>query len=145
MKWFARTASLFRLLFRKQRLEDQLDDEVRACFDMLTDRYRAQGMSLAEARRAARIEFDGTEQVKEQVRDARVGAGVESLLQDLRYAIRTLGRSKGFTAVTVLTLALGFGVNTAIFSVVYAVLLRPLPYAQPEQLALIWSNFHSSG
>ncbi|HEV8148386.1 MAG TPA: ABC transporter permease [Bryobacteraceae bacterium] len=145
MKWITRTASLFRLLFRKQRLEDQLDDEVRACFDLLTDRYRAQGMSPSEARRAARVEFEGTEQVKEQVRDARVGAGVESLLRDLRYAIRALGRSKGFTAVTVITLALGFGVNTAIFSVVYAVLLRPLPYAQPEQLALIWSNFHSSG
>jgi hypothetical protein len=126
-------------------LEDQLDDEVRACFDMLVDRYRAQGMSAPEACRAARIEFEGTEQIKEQVRDARVGAGVESLLLDLRYAIRTLGRSKGFTAVTVLTLALGFGVNTAIFSVVYAVLLRPLPYTQPEQLALIWSNFQASG
>jgi len=145
MKWLTRTASLFRLLFRKQRLEDQLDDEVRACFDMLVDRYRAQGMSPAEANRAARIEFEGTEQVKERVRDTRVGAGLESLLQDLRYAFRTLGRSKGFTAVTVITLALGFGVNTAIFSLVYAVLLRPLPYVQPEQLALIWSNFQASG
>ena len=145
MKILQRTNNILRLLFRKQRLEDDLDAEVHAHLAMLVDKHLASGLSLEHATRAARIELEGVEQVKEQVREVRVGANIESSLQDVRYALRTLRKNKGFAAVTVLTLALGIGVNAAIFTVVYTVLLRPLPYAQPDRLALIWSNFHKTG
>src|SRR6185369_5560302 len=113
--------------------------------EMIVDRHVARGLSPAEARRAARIDFEGLEQVKEKVRDGLVGSALHTFLQDTRYAWRGLRRQPSFAAIALVTLALGIGVNTAIFSVFYGVLLHPLPYRQPERLVRIWASYRDSG
>ena len=123
-----------RNLFRRDRVEEELDQEIDAYLDQLVSEKRAAGLSADHARRAARLEFGGREQVKEQVRDVRIGAWVEQFRQDLRYGIRTLGKSPGFTAVAVLTLAVGIGASAAVFSLADAALFRALPVSEPEDL-----------
>src|SRR5690348_1341610 len=132
-----RIRSFFRNLFHKQQVDAQLDQEVSSYLSMLIDEKMARGLTREQATRAAKIELGGSDQVKEHVRDVRSGAWLETLIQDLRFGVRMIGRNPGFSALVILTLALGIGANTAIFSVVYGVLLRPLPYPHGEDLVVL--------
>lgn len=137
MTWRRRVTEFCRNLLCRKRLEQDLDEELRAFYDILTDRNMSRGLSREEALRMARLQFEAPEQVKEKVREERMGAAIETIARDLQYAWRTLRKSPAFTAVAVLTLSLGIGANTAIFSLIDAVMLRLLPVQHPEQLVLL--------
>lgn len=140
MSLLARGSSVMRNLFRRAKVERNLDEEIRSYLDALVEEKVAAGMSPAEARRAAAIELGGVEQVKERVRETRAGALLETLLQDLRYGLRDLAKNPAFTAAAVLTLGLGIGATSAIFSVVNGVLLSPLAGREPDRLVLLWES-----
>ncbi len=123
-------------MFRKRKLDAELDAELRAHLDALTEANIRRGMSPEEARLAARREFGGLEQTKERYRDQRGLPFLEALVQDLRFGLRVLAKSPGFTAVVVLTLALGIGGNTAIFSYIDAWFIKPLPFPHPDRLVI---------
>jgi predicted permease len=140
MKLWSLLKSAARNLLRKQQVESQLDEEVHAYVDLVTQERIAAGISPSEARRTALVDFGGVEQVKQAVRNHRAGVGLELLGQDIHYGLRQFWRNPGFTVTVVLTLALSVGANTAIFSLVNALLLKSLPYARPDRVGSIYTR-----
>lgn len=138
MPLLVKARSFLRNLFLSRRVDADLDQEVHTQLEILTEENIRTGMAPEEARRAARIEFGGIEQVKEQVREKQTGNWVHSVFSDCRYGLRQLRKNPGATAVMVFTLALAIGATTAIFSVVYGVLLRPLPYTDSNRIMAIF-------
>jgi putative ABC transport system permease protein len=130
---------MFRLraLFRRKSMEAELDEELRAHFERQVEKYVGSGLPRAEAIRRARLEFGGLDDVKEECRDTRGVNFIETTIQDVRYGLRMLRKNLGFTAVAVITLALGIGANTAIFSLANVFLFRPLPVQDADRLTVV--------
>jgi predicted permease len=137
MPVLAKARSFLRNLFLSRRVEVDLDKEVHSHLELLIAENIRAGMPPTEAQRAARIELGGIEQVKELVREERMGDWLHSVISDCRYGIRQLHKNPGFTVVATLTLALGVGANTTIFSMVNALVLRPLPVPDPQQIVVL--------
>ena len=145
MRFIDRARHAWRALFRRRQLEQDLDEELRAWVDELSERHRARGSSPAEARRLALAELGNVESVRQAARDVRPASGLDGTAQDVRDTWRALRRAPGFTGVAVLTLALGIGATTAIFSAVNALLIAPLPYRDASRLIFVWTDMTSSG
>ena len=137
MPLFVKMRSFLRNLFLSRRVEADLDNEVRSHLELMTAENMRAGMGPEEARRAARIELGGVEQVKEQVRDERAGNWVQSVFADCRFGIRQLRKNPGFSVVAIIALALGIGFSTIIFSIFYNGVLYPFPYRDAERLTVI--------
>ncbi|SRR5581483_10514458 len=130
-------SAIIQFLLRRKKIEREIDREVRFHIERQMEENLRRGMAPDEARRTARLSVGGVEQIKEECRDARLGRVVETTLEDIRYGLRVLVKNPGFASTAIITLALGIGVNTAIFSVVYGILLRPLPYRNGGEIVVL--------
>src|SRR5438067_11901342 len=137
--------SLVARFFHRSQTENDLEEELRSHIQLRADDLERFGLTRVEAERRARIEFGGHERFKEECREAIAGNFIDTLIQDVRFSLRMLRKSPGFTTAVVLTVALGIGATTAIFTVVDATLLEALPYPQPERLVSIQNNFPGVG
>jgi hypothetical protein len=137
ISWLRQLLHRLRSSFPNPQLDQDLDAEMVSHLELATEQNLKRGLSAEEARRQALVVFGGVEQAKARNREARGVAFLDILSQDLRYGIRTLGRDPGFALIAVLILALGIGANIAVFSVVNTILLRPLPFREPQRLAWI--------
>src|SRR5438067_2524382 len=141
----SRTLALCRNLFRRTAVEQELSAELAQAFEFLVETKIRDGTSRSEARRLAAIELGGVEQLKEEIREVRAGYNLDALFRDVRFGLRMLLKTPGFTVVAVATLGLSIGANTAIFSLVNGVLLRPLPFPDPERIIYIEGKNSAAG
>jgi predicted permease len=132
--------AFLRNIFKRENANADLDEEIRGYLEMTAAEKVGCGIAPEAALREARKELGGMEQVKQRVRDTRAGVSMDNVMQDVLYAFRTLSRNLVFSLVVVLTLALGIGANTAIFTIVNGVLLKPLPYPEPDRLLMLWES-----
>jgi predicted permease len=144
-RWIYKLPLRMRSLFHGQKADEELDEELRDHIELKTEQYISQGMTPQQARRAALLEMGGIEKRKEECRDARGVHFLETFAQDLRYGVRMLRKSLGFAAIAIVTLALGIGANTAIFSYVNAWLIKPLPFPQADRLMVLLSHDTKKG
>ena len=144
-QWLRALPLRWRSITRRDAVEQELDDEIRFHLEEEVDGYVRGGMEPDEAWRLARRRFGGIEVSKERCRDARGVGAIETLLQDARYAARILRRDPGYTLTSLLTLALGIGMNTAVFSLTEGILLSPLPYPAPDRLVSVRATYPNGG
>ena len=134
-----------RALMHRSEADQEVADEVQHYLEQATQARMAEGLSRAEARRAAQLEIGGVTRVREAVRTSGWEHAIETLFADLRYGARRLRAAPGFTAITILTLAIGIGATTAIFSAVNPILFQPLPYPDAARLVMVWEAFNTGG
>jgi putative ABC transport system permease protein len=138
MDWLRQASHRFRALFRRRNLESEMAEEMRLHLEHRENENLAAGLAPAEARLAAQRAFGGVTQIQEQCRDERQFGWLEDFARDMRFAARQLRRRPGFTFVATLTLGLGIGATTAIFGVIHGILLKPLPFGDPERLVGVY-------